>query len=377
MRIVHVIDSGGFYGAESMLLQLAKSQRHSGQSVSVLSIGKPGEPVKPLEVILASEGIDAIKWRMPILPTPKQIKRMLRFFKDYQSEVVHSHGYKGNIILGLVPKRLRTFPLVSTVHGYTKHPFLSKMTLYQYLDSLMLERVDSIALVSEAMRETVPHMAKKDHATVVWNGIEKCKESRFDYRYNFMKSGPDKSLTIGCLGRLSEEKNFSLIIDCMPKILNEFPNGKLIIHGEGPKRSELESRVRKMNLQQSVQILPYTDDVHRFMNEIDIYVNCSITEGMPISIIEAMRAGKLIVATDIPANRNLLKSVDYHGTLCGLSTNDLTESIYKMVSLKEWEVKRQSDAYRQEFLTKYTADVMAKNYDSLYQEAKERFENCK
>tara|TARA_R100000027_G_scaffold8108_1_gene6094 strand:- start:2184 stop:3317 length:1134 start_codon:yes stop_codon:yes gene_type:complete len=375
LRIVHVIDSGGFYGAESMLTQLTKEQIVLGHSVLVFSIGTIGEVEKKIEHALHLADVDVKRWRMSAIPTPTNVKEMLGFLNNLGCDVVHSHGYKGNILLGALPKRCRNFALISTLHGYTKHPLISKMTLYQFVDKLMLARIDAVALVSEAMTATIRIIGNRHNVHVVPNGIEDINLEESVPNEPLSQNAGNDTLTIGALGRLSKEKNFSLLLRAMPDVLKRFPKAKLVIHGEGPQRSELNVLIKKLGLSSCVRILPYTSDVLGFLERIDVYVNCSTTEGMPISLLEAMRSRKLIVATDIPGNRALLGSVDQIGGLCALDKQSLSGSICKVWSASVDVHAEQMRLYRSEFLKQYTSRVMAKRYDELYKGAMINFEN--
>lgn len=374
MNVIHVIDSGGFYGAESMLVQLSKEQAVLGHSILVLSIGQVDEPEKEIESVLISKKINVKKWRMPNIPTISEVRKLLSFLNSTKCDVVHSHGYKGNILIGFVSRRFREFSFVSTLHGYTSHPLMSKMTFYQYLDRLALTRVDAVALVSHAMRSTVQSVSKGKNVHVIENGIDTVDEVEGlnGNLYGQDKKG-GKSLTIGSLGRLSKEKNFSLLVSAMPEILKKMPSARLIIHGEGPERQLLQNLIRDLNLEACVSIRPYTKDVIEFMSRVDIFVNCSTTEGMPISLLEAMRSGKLIVATDIPANRALLGSVDKVGALSPLDRHELVQAIERVYTLNPEAKIDQATAYREYFLKNYTSGAMAKRYDKLYQGAMKNF----
>ena len=364
MRVVHLIDSGGFYGAEVMLLNLCVEQKKQGLNVEVISIGTPNQTIKSIEQKLEEAKIPFIPWRMRALPDLRESFKILKHCKDTNSDIIHSHGYKGNILMGLIPKRLRRIPVVSTVHGYTKQNKFGKMALNQWLDKNCLHRLDAVVLVSPSMKHQIPAKRLQHNLHIVPNGIPELNESTDLTSYQSLFS--TNNFKIGALGRLSYEKNFSLLIHSMPEILKSIPNAKLVIYGEGGERHYLEELIQSLKLTDNVLLPGYLNNTQSFFSEIDVFVNSSITEGMPISLLEAMRQGCHIVATDIPASRFLLNELNSIDQLCDLTSDSLSKSIIQLFSSNDAQKEKISAAYKNNFQEKYTVALMAKNYQHIY-----------
>lgn len=363
MRVVHVIDSGGLYGAEIMLVYLCKAQQKLGLDVEVISIGKKSEPEKAIERKLTTEGIAHKKWRMLALPDFTESLKIMRYCQSTDTHIIHSHGYKGNILLGLLPKSKRHIPLVSTVHGYTSRKRLSKIALYELLDRYALNRMDSVVLVSEGMRHQISDKRLKDRLHIIPNGIPSdTSEKRGDPIEYFS----DKDFKIGAMGRLSTEKNFDLLIRAMPNILNEVPNAKLVIYGEGGKRDQLEALVKDLEIQKSAFLPGYLEDPSRLYKDIDVFVNCSLSEGMPITLIEAMKEGCIMVASDIPANRELLLDTPKAGILLPLNHLVFAREISRIRALSSDQIRSAKEEAKRKYINKYTSSSMAKMYLELY-----------
>src|SRR5690606_30103361 len=172
---------------------------------------------------------------------------------------------------------------------------------------------------------------------------------------------------IGRIGRPAHETTLQLLIRAMPKAMIEMPTARLVIFGEGSERGQLEQLVRALDLEQRVFMPGYLDEPARLYRHADVFVNCSITEGMPMTLLEAMREGCPIVATDIPANRRLLEKNSAGAALVDFREEELSSAIVKV---KERPVADRSFAknqLREDFNKNYTAIAMAKSYSAIYE----------
>lgn len=363
MRVVHLIDSGGYYGAEVMLVNLCKAQLAQGISVDVISIGTKNDNEKPLEKKLRLEKIPFKTWRMLPLPDPREALKILRYCKSTNTQVIHSHGYKGNILIGMIPKIMRGLRLVSTVHGYTKQNNNIKMRINQWLDKKILGKVDAVVLVSSNMSHQIPSRVAQT-AQIVPNGIPDLPGDRTVA--NADQFFLPNNLKLGSIGRLSEEKNFGLLIDAFSIIKKRIPHAKLVIWGDGNKRKELEEKISAMKMNDYISLPGYIDQPEAAFNTLDIYINCSLTEGMPISLLEAMRGETLIVATNIPANRAILEPINTLNQLCDLTPESLAQTVCALYESDEDTKDKQRERNRLEFTLKYTLNKMAEGYLKIY-----------
>lgn len=361
MRVVHIIDSGGYYGAEVMLVHLCQAQIESGLDVEVISIGTPGNYEKPLEKKLKANSIPCKIWRMMALPDLRESLKILRYCKKTSTDVIHSHGYKGNILLGLIPAFMRKISVVTTLHGYTRPKGFSKMAINQRLDRFCLGRLDAVILVSEGMRHQIPTHLPNLH--IITNGIPELIPTETTQAIRYFNEG---NFNIGAIGRLSPEKNFELLIRSMPKVLRIRPNTRLVIYGEGPERTKLESLVHQLSLEEAVFLPGYIEEPARLFQHADVFVNCSITEGMPITLLEALRAGCPIVASDIPANRSLLGELNEAANLVELSEQEFAKAILGVSAMPPHKLEAARVQAIHQFKHNHTASEMARKYYSVY-----------
>lgn len=360
MKIAHVIDSGGLYGAEIMLLSLVKQQLSQGISPKVFSIGTPGEYVKPLERELSAAGIEFFPVRMKAGINLSGALHLLRLLKLQGVDVIHSHGYKSNILLGLMPSFFRKIPVITTLHGYTKYPLFSKMTFNQILDKLSLRFISRVVFVSPATN--ICRFGLGSKTDIIFNGIDKVDSNN---NQDVIAGDLNRGLVIGSVGRLCHEKNFQFLIHAMPNVLQCFPSAKLIIHGEGQLRNELEALIDQLSLRDHVFLPGYVSNVDLFMKSVSVYVNCSVTEGMPMTILEAMRAKTLVLVSDIPANRFLIGGI-HDSAIFELNERDFILRLQRICEMADDDRNKLRVKYHDNYVEKYTASKMAEQYFAVY-----------
>ena len=169
MKILHLIDSAGLYGAEKMLLALSSKCRASGHEVAVGTIVSPDDTGDPLgdeaearhlerRQFLISDGVN---WSAP--------RKLSRYLQTCHADVIHSHGYKANVLLALGPRRAR---LVCTQHGWGATRTMTPLAFYEALDRRLLWRFDKVVAVSGPIRDRLAKHVPKGRLSLIQNGIE-------------------------------------------------------------------------------------------------------------------------------------------------------------------------------------------------------------
>ena len=128
---------------------------------------------KPLEIEARQRDFPVKTFRMRPGPNFIGAWKILNYAKSIDCHLLHSHGYKGNILFGFIPKKIRHLPLITTLHGWTSSgTTFSRMRLYEMLDSWSLSRMDAVVLVNEGMLAH-PRLAGRNNVNfhIVNNGI--------------------------------------------------------------------------------------------------------------------------------------------------------------------------------------------------------------
>lgn len=311
MKVLHLIDSGGLYGAERMLLDLVECQRRAGVEATILSATNNTVTTKPLVKAARDRHLDIIEWPMADGLNLPQANRILKFAHQQGVTVLHSHGYKFNILMGLLPRWWRRLPLVSTVHGYLAAARGTKLWLYQQLDRRLLATMDATIFVSKAMlQQPAFRQLRIRNRQVIYNGIDVEAMQRgleTDTSVDIMqqyfpadcRDGSGTVQLILSIGRLTAEKGYTDLVDAFATITEKWPRARLLIAGEGPERPALERQLASLGLVAKVAMPGFVSPTGPLLRCADLLVMSSYTEGMPMTLLEAVVAGLPIVATNV------------------------------------------------------------------------------
>jgi glycosyltransferase involved in cell wall biosynthesis len=311
LKVLHLIDSGGLYGAEKMLLALVAEQLRLGLKPLILSTGAPDIEEKAIESEARRLDLPFIPWRMKPGFNPWGCLSIIQWAKTEGFDLFHSHGYKFNVLMGLWPEAVRKIPLITTLHGYVKAPRFSKSWVYECLDRFVLRQMRCVVLVAEAMKKDIPaRLAGSDRVTVIPNGLDTARlvntakeplEARLE---SFINTHSPVLLGVG---RLSYEKGFDRLITAFGTVKCQHPGAGLVVIGEGRQRENIERQIRESELVNSVYLPGYYSNVPALMARADLLCMPSRTEGLPITLLEAMAVGLPVCASDVGEIKTVLE----------------------------------------------------------------------
>lgn len=291
MNILQLISSGGFYGAEAMVLHLSRALRDKGHRVQLgvfVNRRNPNDEIAKRARDLQFEVITLPCNGKLDISTVKQIRS---YSEQNQVEVLHSHGYKSNLY-ALAANCLTRRALVSTCHNWTDQT--SALRLYSTIDRMGLRFFDKVICVSEEVRTKLLRSGVPDQkAEVILNGIPVS-----DFANNGNRKTEEEPV-IGMVGRLVDAKGFQLVLQSAPAILRRFPKARFVLVGEGPQREKWTRLVGELGIASRVAFVGAQTDMPRVYQNMSIFVLPSFNEGMPMTVLEAMAAGVPVVATKV------------------------------------------------------------------------------
>jgi glycosyltransferase involved in cell wall biosynthesis len=378
MKVLHLIDSEGFYGAEVMLVDLAKEQKKLGLIPQIANLRKINESENPIRRKAQINDIDFTILPLKTGPDVLGGLKILRYARSHHVDIIHSHGYKSNIILGLIPKKIRNIPVITTIHGWIKTSGNFKMGIYEWLDRRCLNLLDFTVFVNQEMAKT--HQTKRslnNNYTVIHNGISCSPNSPVisrpreipaveQQKLNSVRDFCEEGIIIGSVGRFSPEKAFLNLINAFAIVSRQVKDVKLIILGDGKERELLKNQLEKLNLTDRALLPGYISDVYSILELMDLFVISSFTEGLPMSMLEAMLMNVPVVSTRVGGIPEVLQ-YGKAGILVDHNTpEELAEGIMEILSDLDLRKKLVNKA-RNVILEKYSSSRMAREYLTVYQ----------
>jgi glycosyltransferase involved in cell wall biosynthesis len=357
MKVAHLIDSVGLYGAEQVLLTLCKEQQAQGLKPVIVSCGLPNEEAKPIEKAAREQGVDLIVWRMAAGLNVRSARELIAHLREKKVNLLHSHGYKFNILLGILGRTKIGMPLVSTVHGYVKAKFPKKMWVYELLDRVFLKRFDAIVLVSKKMRE-IPAFRKCKKIHVIENGIS----GSSSLPKSLLEA---KVYQLLAIGRLSPEKGFDYLIRAIAELNRNATICKLTIFGDGGLRDSLLALIDDLGQKDNITLAGFVADAQQHFHKYQLIVMPSLTEGIPVTLLEAMRNQTPIIATSVGGIPEVV-GPNYQFIMKSASVSAVVKKVSEWFSTAEAH-KREivEDNYRC-FSERFSAEKMADRYMNLY-----------
>ena len=293
MKVLHVISSGGMYGAEAVILQLARTMARAGDE-SVLGIfDNLAQPNDEFLRAAARAGVraEAVVCRGQLdLSVPKRIRALA---KKCGADVVHAHGYKADLYAwaGL---RGRGVPLVSTCHTWYDNGMALRM--YGALDRAALRGFAGVVAVSAEVRaRLLAAGVAAERIAVIANGID-------TEPFAAATAGEglgDGVCRVGLVGRLAPEKGVDLFARAAALVRARVPGVRFVVYGEGPERAVLEGLIGELGLGGEFVLAGRREEMAGAFAEMDVMVSASRQEGLPIALLEGMASGRAMVATEV------------------------------------------------------------------------------
>ena len=364
MRVLHLISSSGMYGAEAVILNLARALDAGGEHHSMLGVfDNSAAPNHELYTVALAQGLDA-----HLVPCRGQFDRSVparirNLAQRANVDLIHAHGYKADIYAYLAKSGTQV-PLVSTCHNWIENDFTVR--LYGSLDRFILRRFNAVAAVSNDVRDRLlkAGVASK-HIHVIRNGID-LGSFRHIAEIRKRRISGTVPIRIGLVGRLSEEKGVDVFLRAASEIPRGNPEPEFVVAGEGPDRAALERLIAELGLNNRVALLGHTTDMPDFYGSVDVLVSASRTEGLPMVLLEGMASGLAPVATAVGAVPQVVRDSET-GLL--VAPNDPAALALAMQHMIEDPRRREILGQNaQKLIAKeFSAEQMAAEYIEMYE----------
>jgi len=360
-KILHFIDSGGLYGAESVILNLSREMQTDDTYTPVVGciVSHPDE-ISDLYDKTIEFGVDALKLVIRNSFLFVDIPRAARRLKKNGISLIHSHGYKPSVFGFLI--RLATgIPIIATCHlWFLQEKIPVKMRVMIMLELLSYRLFSTIVAVSRAIKVIlVEHGVAENKIEMIKNGIVLSDYSSLSDKI-VDQLRKDLQLKHGefCflnVARLTHQKAQCHIVSVARMLKEAGEKVKFFIVGEGPLRDDLQQQIIDNGVQDCVRLLGFRQDVNDLLQVADVFILPSIDEGMPMALLEAVASKTPILATPVGDITKLIQD-GRSGVIVKVDDiDDLFDGALRLISSAEL---RQSCA-------EFAWEKMHKEYSSL------------
>ena len=261
------------------------------------------------ELAAMNVAIETIPFRRLLSPVAdiKTFLALLALNQSQKFDIVHTHMSKAALIGSMAAVRAGVPVVVNTAHnlGFVALPNRALKLLFWAYDFLLFRTfMDAVITVSKKVRERIvqTRLLPSDRVFSVHNGMstQKMTVSDGDAAARRAEFGvaPDEVLIVS-VARLVWFKGLSTLISAIPLVLTKCPGVRFVVAGGGPLQGELAKQAGDLGVGGRLVLAGERRDIPSILAAADIFVLPSVSEGLPISILEAMAAGKPVVATDV------------------------------------------------------------------------------
>lgn len=286
MKVLHILTSNRFSGAENVVCQIIGMFKNE-QDIEMAYCSPDGSIRAALE-----------ERDIRFLPIKKLNKKELKaVIREYQPDIVHAHDMRASFVAA---KAVGKIPMISHVHVNAANA--RGITLKSLAFLFAAKKAKHIFWVSQSSYDGYSfHNLFKKKSTILYNIIDikelydKMKQDENSYRYD-----------ITYVGRLAYQKNPCRLIKVLSKVLELSPSAKVGIVGTGDLEGEVKTLVKEFGIEKHIEFLGFQSNPLKMLHDSKVMVMTSRWEGTPMCALEAMALGVPIVSTPTDGLKELI-----------------------------------------------------------------------
>ena len=291
--------------------------------------------------------------------------KLARILVREEIDLVNAHDIGATLYAAPAALLARVRTLVHTDHSQilTKRRY---MPLYRLIFKSSVTH--SITVSRDLERYLLANFGlKQDRVTTIPNAIDVARFSAIrDISYLYDELGIlDHEVVIGSIGRLTKQKGMGFLLRAFKKVSSRHPHARLVIVGDGDLRSNLGFLARRLGILDKVVFTGIRRDVPELLQLFDVFVLPSLWEGQPITIMEALAAGRPIIAADVGGNAEILDGGAYGYIVPPGDPDALAESIIMFLADRPYaeQLARKGKIHAEEHLSN---EVMVGRYEEVF-----------
>lgn len=361
LRVLHVIEAMDRGGGESLVVEHA---RHAGPGVEVLvcALNRGGPALEAARAAGARTFVLQDRGRLA------RIGRLAGLLREEAVTVVNGHNPTGGLAAALAARLAGVRAVLRTEHSL--HYAGRHSAAWPALERVATALTTTVVCVCEAVREShasrFPRAARR--FVTVRNGVSAAPAPPPRERVRAalgLGTGERVALTVGSL---TPQKAQHVLLEAFARAAADAPGSRLLVAGEGPLRAALEARRDALGLARSVRFLGAREDVADLLAAADVFALSSRREGLPVTLLEAMRAGRAAVVTRAGGCAEAVTE-GISGTLVPVDDAGVLGAALGALLADPARCARLGDAARERWAREFTAERMVLETERLYEAA--------
>lgn len=352
MRILYLVPDFKIGGVTTVVQSIDAGMRANGYNSKIICLKE-----------LDSANFENLKMNSKF-DLIKALYRLRKIVSEYKPDIIHSHTIYSHI-MALLYKILfnKNMVIINTEHGSFVDSQNNELIfkIYKFLSSY----ASKITFVSNFSATTYLEnkIVLQDKVIVIYNGIDP-QEDIID-KYNIIELKNEFKFCY--VGRFSQEKNVILLIKAFEKLQEEktVKDVSLYLIGDGEEDIFLKNYCSKNNIK-NINFLGFRKDVVKILNLMDCIILSSLTEGLPMVILEAYANKVLAVSTDCGGVKEIITDMNFIA-----KNNDLFSLLETMKYIMSLDIQSKerikADNYNY-YKGKFSSNIMVKSYENLYKE---------
>ncbi|WP_179288966.1 glycosyltransferase [Bacillus sp. 7894-2] len=266
------------------------------------------------------------------------IAKVVQFIDENKIDIIHTHGARANLFGYLIKRKRPHCMWVTTVHSNPFHDFLGKGIagrVFTKVHLLTLKKPDHYFAISSRFKELlVSQGIKENKITTIFNGIDfSCSHSSIELSRGDIGLEEEQFVII-MVARLTPVKGHVTAFAALKKVIDHYPDVKLLLVGDGFLEEDLRRQAKEMGLTQHILFLGYREDVVSLWQLSDLKILTSYSESFPLVLLEAARAKLPVITTDVGGVGDLVPSNKYGWVIPVKDYDQLALAINEAIDLK-------------------------------------------
>ena len=304
IHVIHVLGGFGYGGVETWLLNVLRNMNQQDFQVDFVVHSSHLRELDR-EVLDLGSKIYRLPYQRNLLRYARSLSKVLSLTGPYDAIHSHVHHFSG-FLLWLAHRH--NIPIrIAHSHADTRRTYATANVARRFYAAQMRRLIDGHATLKLGASDLAARALFGDdwsidpHTRVLNYGVDiKSFDVKVDHdRIRSALKLPGGSLIVGHVGRFDRQKNHEFLIEITVHLVRLEPSARVVLVGDGPLRSTIQSRVSDLRLEESVSFLGKRDDVRELMlGGMDALVMPSLWEGLPLAGIEAQAAGLPLIISN-------------------------------------------------------------------------------